>query len=68
MLGATKPYDSNPATNRGDFCIDVGRNAIHGSDSIEAANDEISLWFKDEELVNWGQHSEKWVYENPASN
>ena len=24
MLGATKPFDSNPGTIRGDFCIDVG--------------------------------------------
>ena len=37
MLGATEPFDSNPATNRGDFSIEVGRNAIHGSDSVEAA-------------------------------
>ena len=37
MLGATKPFDSEPGTIRGDFCIDVGRNVIHGSDSVEAA-------------------------------
>ena len=63
MLGATKPFDSNPGTIRGDFCIDVGRNVIHGSDSVESANKEIALWFKDEELVNWEDHSNKWVYE-----
>ena len=63
MLGATKPFDSNPGTNRGDFCIDVGRNAIHGSDSIASARDEIALWFKPEELVTWKGHSQSWVYE-----
>jgi nucleoside-diphosphate kinase len=63
ILGATKPFDSNPATLRGDFCIDVGRNGIHGSDSVEAANDEIALWFSPEELVTWGDHSQPWVYE-----
>ena len=63
MLGATKPFDSEPGTIRGDFCIDVGRNVIHGSDSVESANKEIALWFEDKELVDWTSHSEKWVYE-----
>ena len=51
MLGATKPFDSQPGTIRGDYCIDVGRNIIHGSDSVESANHEIGLWFKEEELA-----------------
>ena len=63
MLGATKPFDSAPGTIRGDFCIDVGRNIIHGSDAVESANKEIALWFKDEELCSWADHSAKWVYE-----
>ena len=63
ILGATKPSDSNPGTLRGDQCIDVGRNVIHGSDAVESANNEIALWFKPEELVTWGNHSQKWVYE-----
>lgn len=63
ILGATKPFDSNPSTIRGDYCIDVGRNCIHGSDSVEAANAEIALWFRDDEIVSWGDHSEQWVYE-----
>jgi len=45
MLGATKPSDSEPGTIRGDFCIDVGRNICHGSDSNESAQKEIALWF-----------------------
>merc|ERR1712193_275381 len=53
MLGATKPFDSDPGTIRGDFCIDVGRNIIHGSDSVESANKEIALWFGADEIVNW---------------
>ena len=63
MLGATKPFDSEPGTIRGDFCIDVGRNVIHGSDSVESANKEIALWFAPEELVQWEDHSSAWVYE-----
>ena len=53
ILGATKPFDSNPGTIRGDNCIDVGRNICHGSDSVESATKEISLWFGEEELVNY---------------
>ena len=63
MLGETKPKDSAPGTIRGDFCIDVGRNIIHGSDSVESANTEIALWFKDEELHAYAANNEKWVYE-----
>ena len=63
MLGATRPDDSAPGTIRGDLCIDVGRNIIHGSDSVDSANKEISLWFQDNELSNWNHHSAAWVYE-----
>ena len=63
MLGATKPFDSAPGTIRGDFCIDVGRNIIHGSDSVESANKEIALWFADNELATWTNHSSTWIYE-----
>ena len=63
MLGATKPFDSNPGTIRGDSCIDVGRNICHGSDSVDSANAEISLWFKPSELCSWDNHSKPWVYE-----
>jgi nucleoside-diphosphate kinase len=52
MLGATRPDDSAPGTIRGDFCIDVGRNVIHGSDSVDSANKEIELWFGKENLTN----------------
>lgn len=45
MLGATNPADSAPGTIRGDLCVQVGRNIIHGSDSVESANKEIALWF-----------------------
>lgn len=48
MLGETNPLNSAPGTIRGDFCIDVGRNICHGSDSVESAKKEIALWFKPE--------------------
>merc|ERR1719309_1821502 len=52
MLGETNPLASKPGSIRGDFSIDMGRNIIHGSDSVESAKKEINLWFKEEELVS----------------
>ena len=63
MLGATKPFESEPGTIRGDFCIHVGRNICHGSDAVESANSEIAHWFKPEELNAWESHSNAWIYE-----
>lgn len=64
MLGATNPADSAPGTIRGDLCVQVGRNIIHGSDSVESANKEIALWFEQKELVQWTPAANPWVYEN----
>jgi nucleoside-diphosphate kinase len=64
MLGATKPADSEPGTIRGDFCIDVGRNIIHGSDSLVAAAKEIFLWFPNGAgICYYDNHSHDWLYE-----
>jgi len=63
MIGATKPLEAEPGTIRGDYGLDTGRNLIHGSDAIETANNEISLWFKDEELVSWEPTITPWLYE-----
>ena len=62
MLGATKPSDSVPGSIRGDLCVDVGRNIIHGSDSVEAAQKEIALWFP-EGINRYTNITEPFVYE-----
>ena len=41
----------------------VGRNICHGSDSPENAEKEIGLWFEKDEVVDWEDHSNAWVYE-----
>ncbi|XP_063266152.1 nucleoside diphosphate kinase [Prinia subflava] len=63
MLGETNPADSKPGTIRGDFCIQVGRNIIHGSDSVESAQKEINLWFKPAELIDFKPCAHDWIYE-----
>ncbi|XP_035255117.1 nucleoside diphosphate kinase 3 isoform X1 [Anguilla rostrata] len=62
MLGETNPADSLPGTIRGDYCLEVGRNVIHGSDSVESAQREISLWFQSQELTCWEDCSQHWIY------
>ncbi|MDJ1179897.1 nucleoside-diphosphate kinase [Roseofilum sp. BLCC_M91] len=63
MIGATNPLSAEPGTIRGDFGVDVGRNLIHGSDAIETAQNEIALWFKEEELVSWQPTMMSWIHE-----
>ena len=46
----------------GDFCIDIGRNICHGSDTVENAEKEIALWFP-EGTNAWTSHSQGWIYE-----
>ena len=60
IIGATNPLASEPGTIRGDFAIDVGRNIIHGSDSVESAKREISLWFKTEEIADFHPTIKPW--------
>ncbi|XP_029432935.1 nucleoside diphosphate kinase 3 isoform X2 [Rhinatrema bivittatum] len=63
MLGETNPADSKPGTIRGDFCVDISRNVIHGSDSTESARREIALWFNSAELLCWEDNAGSWLYE-----
>ncbi len=63
IMGKTNPLDADVGTIRGNFAVDIGRNIVHGSDGEESAKREISLFFKEEELVSWNQDIQKWIYE-----
>ena len=63
LIGATNPLTAEPGTIRGDLAVSIGRNIIHGSDAIETAQSEITLWFKEEELVSWEPTTKPWLYE-----
>lgn len=54
--------ESAPGTIRGDYALDTGRNICHGSDSVESAEREIALWFK-EGLCDVPSSSNVWIYE-----
>jgi nucleoside-diphosphate kinase len=47
VIGATNPIEAAPGSIRGDFGLEVTFNMVHGSDSDESADREISIWFPD---------------------
>ena len=51
IMGATNPEEANPGTIRKEFAESLEANSVHGSDSLENAQIEISFFFKDEEIV-----------------
>jgi nucleoside-diphosphate kinase len=44
-IGATNPVEAAPGSIRGDYALEVTFNMVHGSDSDESAEREISIWF-----------------------
>ena len=63
-MGATDPVKAAPGTIRGDLALDIGRNVVHGSDSIENALKEIELFFSPEEIVSYERQVEPWIRES----
>lgn len=61
--GSTNPLDAACGTIRGDFAQEVGRNVVHGSDSVESAANEISIYFTPEEVLDFDFLPNKWLYE-----
>lgn len=62
LMGPTNPVEAAGGTLRGDFGLDIGNNLVHGSDSVEAAEREIGLFFKPEELVDYSRDVDRWIY------
>jgi nucleoside-diphosphate kinase len=61
MMGATFGYNAEPGTIRGDFGTSQTFNLIHGSDSPQTAEYEISLYFKPDEILDFPMPDQKWV-------
>ncbi|MEO8091887.1 MAG: nucleoside-diphosphate kinase [bacterium] len=47
LIGATNPVEAATGSIRGDYGLEVTFNLVHGSDSVESAAREISIWFPD---------------------
>jgi nucleoside-diphosphate kinase len=73
ITGGTEPRSSDVGTIRGDFVIDsyqmadtggrAIRNLIHASGTAEEAVNEINLWFKKEELIDYRLVQEQILYD-----
>jgi len=50
MIGATDPLEAEPGTIRGDYALDITQNIIHAADSPERAEEEMRIFFTEDEL------------------
>jgi nucleoside-diphosphate kinase len=50
IMGATNPAQAAEGTIRKSFALSIGENTVHGSDSLEAAKEEIAFFFAASEI------------------
>ena len=62
-IGGKDPVSSAPGTIRGDLGVNIGRNLVHGSDSTESAQREISLFFSPQEILDYSRSVDPWITE-----
>ena len=63
LMGATDPQESGPGTIRGDLAVEIGRNLVHGSASLDDAEREVELFFSPDEIVEYDRSIERWILE-----
>jgi len=62
LIGATSGRKADIGTIRGDLSNSMSRNIVHGSDSVEAAKEEVYRFFKEEELFDWHKTDTQHIY------
>jgi nucleoside-diphosphate kinase len=62
-IGSTNPTESAPGTIRGDLGLEIGRNLVHGSDSVESAHREIGIFFDGQSILDWKRDTDDWIFE-----
>ena len=53
IMGATNPENADKGTIREKYALNIQENSVHGSDSLENANIEISYFFEEKEIISW---------------
>lgn len=51
LMGATNPKEADKGTIRADFAQSIEANAVHGSDSLENAKNEVAFFFDGHEIL-----------------
>jgi nucleoside-diphosphate kinase len=59
LMGKTFGFEAESGTIRGDFGVSTQFNLVHGSDSPETAQFELSLWFDESDYVDYEMPDEK---------
>ena len=62
-MGATDPAQADPGTIRADLALEIGRNLVHGSDSVESASKEIEIFFNEDEICRYERSMDQWLFE-----
>jgi len=60
LAGATNGRDAEPGTIRGDYSVSRQKNLIHASDGEESATREVSLFFTEEEIIDYRPTIARW--------
>ena len=61
LIGATNPQEAAAGTIRGDLGMGRTMNLVHGSDSLQSAERELSLFFAQDELHDYDLTLSVWV-------
>jgi nucleoside-diphosphate kinase len=62
IVGDTAGHEAEAGSIRGDFSMSVQSNLVHASDSPETAEEELSMFFADEELYPYERNDFSYVY------
>lgn len=62
LIGSTDAKEATPGTVRGDLSCSKSMNVIHASDSVDNAKMELSLFFRDSDIIKYKRLDESHVY------
>ena len=62
-VGSTNPVEAAVGSIRGDLGLEMGRNLVHASDSVESGIRESSIFFEENEIHAWKRSIDTWVFE-----
>ncbi len=62
-VGSTNPVEAAVGSIRGDLGLEMGRNLVHASDSVESGIRESSIFFEENEIYAWTRSIDTWVFE-----
>ena len=62
LCGITKAREAEPGTIRGELAMSVQANLVHASDSLDTAGIEIERFFKPDELFDYKDVLQPFIY------